>query len=111
MRELVSGPRQSGRTTTLIMTMIEEMEMHDQQIYLVSYNHSHGQLLKDMVRTLNGTVSRIRIVALESLYTLGGVDPRNIYIEHMAYERANSTQLRNLYDIEDSKDAMIWKIA
>lgn len=109
MRELVNSGRQSGRTTTLLMTMIEEMEMHDQQVYLVVGTYCLGHVLKQTIRALNGNSSRVRAVALESLYILRGLDPRNIYIEHTAYEKATSDQLQTLYFYEDAKDNMIWR--
>lgn len=108
MKELALLPRQSGRTTTLLMTMIEEMDMHDSPVHLVVGSFCIGQSLKNSIRYLNGDSSRVNIVVLESLYTLQGVDARNIYAEHTSYEMANSTQLKQLYAIEDAKDSLVF---
>lgn len=105
MRELAFGARQTGRTTTLLMTMIEEMDMHAKPVFLVVGQFCIGHIIKDTIRKLNGDASRIRVVPLESLYTLQGVDPLNVYIEHTAYEMATSKQLAHLYAVEDAKDA------
>lgn len=110
MRELAFGARRTGRTTTLVMTMIEEMDMHNDQVYLIVSQTGLGYVMRDLVKHLNGDPKRIRIVTLDSMYTLQGLaDPRNIYIEHTAYEQASSHQLQRLYDIEDMKDAYVWK--
>lgn len=108
MRDLAEGPRQSGRTTTLIMTMIEEMEMHEEKVYLVVGKYCLGHHCKDVVKRLNGDPSRVRPVSLESIHILNGIDPRNIYIEHTAYDNATSKQLSRLYEIESERDNMIW---
>src|SRR5690349_9057178 len=97
MRELAFGGRQTGRTTTLVMTMIEEMEMHDDPVYLVCSTFQLGMMVRDTVRHLNGDPSRVKVVGLNSLYTLDGVNALDIYIEHTAYEHANSRQLQQLY--------------
>lgn len=104
MRELAYSGCASGRTTTLLMTMIEEMSMHEERVYLVTGKFCHGQNLKDSVRKLNGDPNRVQVVSLESLHILQGVDPRNVYIEHTAYEDSHSVQLKKLYFIEDMKD-------
>lgn len=106
MRELALLPRQSGKTRTLLMTMIEEMDMHQNQVQLVVGRFCLGQAMKDSIRQLNGDPSRIRVIALDSLYTLQGVDGRNVYIEHTAYDMATSKQLQQLYAIEDAKDSL-----
>lgn len=108
MRELAFGPRKSGRTTTLIMTMIEEMEMHHKQVFLVVGKYCIGHHVKDVIKKLNGDSSRIKIVSLESLHSLRGTDPLNWYFEHTSYEFADSSQLRNLYMLEDMKDSMFF---
>ncbi len=106
MKELAFGPRQSGRTTTLLMTMIEEMAMHSERVYLVVSKFCQGQAMKDSIRKLNGDPSRVQVVSLESLYTLSGVDARDVYVEHSAYEQSTSTQLKWLYQLEDAKDSI-----
>lgn len=108
MRELVFGPRRSGRTTTLLMTMIEEMDMHDKDVYLVVSTPSLGMELRNNVKQLNGDPKRVKIIALGSLYVLQGIaNPMNVYIEHTAYEQADSFQLQKLYTLEDNKDTYI----
>jgi hypothetical protein len=106
MKELAFGPRQTGRTTTLLLTMIEEMSMHVCRVYLVVSRFCDGQMLKDAIRKLNGDPSRVQIVTLESLHVLQGVDSRDVYIEHTAYEASTSRQLKALYFLEDLKDGI-----
>jgi hypothetical protein len=108
MRELAYGGRGTGRTTTLLMTMIEEMSMHEDRVYLIVSTYNLGMFLKDSIRRLNGEPSRVQIVSLSSLYTVRGTDFRNVYIEHTAYEQATSKQLSELYLIEDRKDYAIY---
>lgn len=108
MRELVTGPRQSGRTTTLLLTMIEEMEMHDKPVFLVVGTHGVGELAKQYIRKMNANSSRVRIICLQSLHYLRGVNPMDVYIEHTAYEQADAWQLRDLYVLEDRKYEYIW---
>jgi hypothetical protein len=108
MRELVNTGRRSGRTQTLLLTLIEEMDMHNSPVYLIVGQYGTGQLMMDFLRKYNVETKRVRIVALESLYAVQGADPRNVYIEHTAYEMANSNQLRILYLVEDAKEHKIW---
>ena len=108
MRELAFGARKSGRTTTLLLTVLEEMEMHDKPVYVVTGKFCIGVALKNLVRKYNEDSSRVHIISLDSLsqFRHRGLDPRNIYIEHTAYEMATSRQLAELYSLEDAKDNM-----
>jgi hypothetical protein len=110
MRELAFGPRQTGRTTTLLLTMIEEMSMHNKPVYLIVGTYFLGNELKNRVHNYNEDSSRVRVVTLESMTSQcrGIRDPRDVYIDHTAYELADSRQYDFLCALEDRKDAYVW---
>lgn len=105
MRELAFGERKTGRSTTLMLTMIEEMSMHDKPVYIIAGRFCIANEIKNRVRQYNEDSRRVHVIALESLghFLFRDIDPMDVYIEHTAYEMATANQLKMLYSLEDRK--------
>lgn len=99
MRHLVTGPRRSGRT----YRFIQELPEGDTPIFIMASTFGMAQIIKTEIARLRGVqfASRVRPMGVDSLPRLRGVDPYNIFFEHTAYEYASSSQLREIYLIED----------
>jgi hypothetical protein len=110
MRSLAFAGRGSGRTTLLINEIMRDMECHDKTVYVVAGNYGTATLIKRSVREMNGDYKRVIPVTIHDMKYLKGVDSRNIYFEHTAYEMANSKQLMQIYEIEDIKANIIWGV-
>lgn len=109
MRKLAFGERKSGRTTLLAHEIAKDMANHSNKVYIVAGNYSIARYIrKYLIESLNSEPERIIPVTIENMNMLKGTDPLNIYFEHTSYENANSSQLLEIYRIEDKKQAIIW---
>jgi hypothetical protein len=110
MRHLAFGPRQSGRTSLLINEIVREMEYHNRKVYVVAGSYTTAHHIRHTIRSINESVFRIIPMSIHDINILRGVDARDIYFEHTAYEQANSKQLIEIYAIEDRKAEIIWGV-
>jgi hypothetical protein len=108
MRELAFGPRASGRTTQLAHNIIRDLACHSRKVYVVAASYAVADMIRDIIRSLNGDRTRVIPISVQSVNILLGSDPLDIYFEHTAYEFANSQQLRTIYEIEDRQARLIW---